>query len=109
MQNQEQERDRLTGDDVPRIRSQPRRKKRRVSKYEDEATTDDEEGIEEEGLELPVKDGKNMEKGEEKMGGGKIPWRPYEQTNMVIRKLSNYRFKYHHQATETVYNICYET
>ena len=42
-------------------------KKRRTTKYGDEATTDDEEGIEEEGLELPVKD----VKGEEKMGGGK--------------------------------------
>ena len=71
MQNQEQERDRLTGDDVPRIRSQPRRKKRRVSKYEDEATTDEEEGIEEEGLEVAVKDVKGVEKGEEEMGDGK--------------------------------------
>ena len=71
MQNQEQDCDRLTEDDVPRIRSQPRRKKRRVSKYEDEATTDDEEGIEEEGLEVAVKDVKGVEKGEEEMGGGK--------------------------------------
>ena len=64
MQNQEQERDKLTEDDVPRTRSQPRRKKRRVSKYEDEATTDDEEHIEEEGLEVAVKDVKNVKKGE---------------------------------------------
>ena len=71
MQNQEQDCDRLTEDDVPRIRSQPRRKKRRVSKYEDEATTDDEEGIEEEGLEVAVKDVKGVEKGEKEMGGGK--------------------------------------
>ena len=67
MQNQEQERDNLTGNDVPRIRSQPRRKKRRTTKYEVEATAVDEEGIEEEGLELPVKDVKNAEKGEEEM------------------------------------------
>ena len=71
MQNQEQERDKLTGDDVPRIRSQPWRKKRRVSKYEDEATTDDEEHIEEEGLEVAVKDVKNVKKGEEEIGEGK--------------------------------------
>ena len=62
MQNQEQERDNLTGNDVPRIRSQPRRKKRRTTKYEV-----DEEGIEEEGLELPVKDVTDAEKGEEEM------------------------------------------
>ena len=71
MQNQEQERDNLTGDDVPRIRSQLKGKKRRTTKYEHEATTDDEEGIEEEGLELPVKDMKGVEKSEEEMGGGK--------------------------------------
>ena len=71
MQNQEQERDNLTGDDVPRIRSQLKRKKRRTTKYEHEATTDDEEHIEEEGLELPVKDMKGVEKSEEEMGGGK--------------------------------------
>ena len=71
MQNQEQERDNLTGNDVPRIRSQLKRKKRRTTKYEVEATTVDEEGIEEEGLELPVKDVKDAEKGEEDLGGGK--------------------------------------
>ena len=71
MQNQEQERDNLTEDDVPRIRSQLKRKKRRTTKYEDEATTDDEEGIEEEGLEVAVKDVKGVEKGEEEMRGEK--------------------------------------
>ena len=70
MQNQEQDRDRLTGDDVPRIRSQLKRKKRRTTKYEDEDTTDDEEHIEEEGLEVAVKDVKNVKKGEEEIGEG---------------------------------------
>ena len=39
--------------------------------YEDEATTDAEEHIEEESLEVAVKDVKDVEKGEEEMGGGK--------------------------------------
>ena len=55
----------------PTDKESVKEEKRRTTKYEDEANTDDEEGIEEEGLELPVKDVKGVEKGEEKMGGGK--------------------------------------
>ena len=43
---------------------------RTLRNYEDEDTTDDEEDIEEEGPELPVKD-INLEKYEEKIGGRK--------------------------------------
>ena len=70
MQNQEQERDKLTEDDVPRKRSQLKRKKRKTTKYEDEAATNDEEHIEEEGLEVAVKDVRNVKKGEEEIGEG---------------------------------------
>ena len=71
MQNQEEERKKLTEKDVPLVlRSQSKRKKRKTKKYADEYRTFDIvqyiQYIEEEGL----KD-VNLEKGLEDIGGGK--------------------------------------
>ena len=70
MQNQEEERKKLTEKDLPLERSQSKRKKRKTKKYADEYTTFDIvqyiQYIEEEGL----KD-VDLEKGSEDIGGGK--------------------------------------
>ena len=70
MQNREEERKKLTEKEVPLVRSQSKRKKRKTKKYADEYTTFDIvqyiQYIEEEGLE-DVK----LETGWEDIGGGK--------------------------------------
>ena len=65
MQNQEEERKKLTEKDLPLVRSQSKRKKRKTKKYADEYTTFDIVQY------IQYIEDVNLEKGLEDIGGGK--------------------------------------